>query len=135
MRRLARSFGLCLAATAVMACRYDFMHPGEACGSCHSSAGEAAAFGVAGTAYDDRGVALDRSRLAITDARGRSVALETNAVGNFFTREPLTPPLRVILSKGDASASTAAAPSGDCNSCHASRATAAGRITLSTTRR
>ena len=102
-------------------CALAEMDPGDSCASCHNGR-KAPAFGAAGTVYAGRvagkhdgipDVAID-----ITDSSGRSVSLASNAAGNFFTREALTPPLQVTLTRAGGAKVSSVAPSGDCNSCH-----------------
>jgi len=111
---------------------YERMDPGNACGGCHV-AGHAPVFGAAGTLYESvngsvRGGLVDAT-VEITDRDGQVVSLVTNDVGNFYTPSILTPPLQVTISKDGVAASMRDAPSGDCNSCHAT-GSARGRVHL-----
>jgi hypothetical protein len=92
------------------------MKPGQPCGSCHGD--HALAFTAAGTLYD-HGDGLEGARIDLVDARGRTVTLRSNRSGNFFTREPLAPPLQVAVTSGAARMAMHDAPHGDCNGCHA----------------
>jgi hypothetical protein len=88
------------------------MRPGENCLGCH-------AFTAAGTVYADASGALGLAGAAVqlSDGQGRSVALTTNAAGNFFTSAALTAPLAVTVSAGGSSRSMQGAR-GSCNGCH-----------------
>lgn len=120
---------LVLSATAG-GCALADMHPGESCARCHDGDG-APRFGTAGTVYDgpagSEGDGLAGATVVVTDAAGRSVALTSNSVGNFFTDQALTPPLQVTLRAPGAASQTSIAPQGDCNSCHAG-GSAPGRL-------
>jgi hypothetical protein len=89
------------------------MAPGQDCLECHSGGGEARSWTVAGTWT--RG-----AHITVTDARGKTVPMRGNKVGNFYTAEPLTPPLRVSVDGVEMS--TTALKSGlhygGCNLCH-----------------
>lgn len=84
------------------------MAPGEDCLGCHDG-GAATRWTVAGT-FPGRG-----RRVWITDASGKSLSLHTNKVGNFYTAEPLTFPLRVGV---DGAAMPDPVTYGGCNRCH-----------------
>jgi hypothetical protein len=85
------------------------MAPGEDCLACHDGR-DAKRWTVAGTWDGGAGV-----RVTLTDAAGKSVALTTNQVGNFYTEQPLAFPLTVT-------AAGARMPDpvtyGGCNRCH-----------------
>jgi hypothetical protein len=97
------------------------MHPGDDCGACHTGA-KAPRFGIAGTAYADPGASNDQGTsgvtVSVTDSNGQAATLESNDVGNFYTKAALTPPLQVTVTRNGSSVSMADAPSGFCNSCH-----------------
>lgn len=107
----------------------ESMHPGVACNACHQVSG-GPNHRVAGTVYptlhepnDCNGSAPPpRLTVTVTDSRRpfpRTVTMEVNAAGNFFTRERLTPPLRARVSDGTKTrAMVGTVNSGDCNSCH-----------------
>ncbi len=106
------------------------MNPGKACVSCHDG-GRAPAFAVAGTVYATVGAfgsGLEGAAIEVVDATGTSVSLRSNAVGNFYTRAALVPPLQISISSGAASASMPDAPSGNCNSCHHPHEGGVGRL-------
>lgn len=122
---------------SMSACAAEEMHPGESCGSCHvatktRSWDKGDPFGAAGTAYAAPGARASRgianADVEISDSNGTTVALRTNDVGNFFTKTPLTPPLRVKITKDGATATMQSAPSGDCNSCHRASPGSPGRV-------
>lgn len=74
-----------------------------------------------------------RLLVVIKDAAGRVVELPVNAAGNFFHKEPLSPPLEAkLVGPGQELAMKLPVPTGDCNSCHTERgaAGAPGRIFL-----
>lgn len=57
--------------------------------------------------------------IKLTDKTGRTVELETNSAGNFYTREALTPPFKVALEyDGRRAEMPIEAPAGSCNACH-----------------
>jgi hypothetical protein len=73
------------------------MNPGVDCQSCHSPTGRAhdrfwtvsgTIFGASGD-LSDGGVA--GAEILITDVNGKQLTLRSNAVGNFYTSEPLGP--------------------------------------------
>jgi hypothetical protein len=87
------------------------MRPGEDCLGCHDG-GEARAWTVAGTW--GRGAAV-----TVTDAAGKSLTLYGNAVGNFYTAESLTFPLKQVSVDGGAMQYALDRYSyGGCNRCH-----------------
>lgn len=105
------------------------MHPGRACLNCHQQQG-GPNLRIAGTVYptlhepDDCIGSAPPPRLTVivTDSRPvrpRTVRMQVNVSGNFFTRERLTPPFRVTVTDGRNTRSmNQAVTSGDCNSCH-----------------
>lgn len=119
----------------------EFMRPGENCLSCHGSGGKAAKdaqFTLAGTIFSsatagtDQG--LDGVKIDITDSAGKSVSLTSNRVGNFFTSQAVTFPLKSVkVSKNGKEASMGSqVSSGGCASCHSqpSSGGAPGRLYL-----
>lgn len=102
------------------------MNPGDDCLRCHSAGGAAAnlTFTVAGTVFPmataAAGSGLAGVAIDVTDSNDTHLTLQSNAAGNFYTTEPLTPPFHVGLRFG---ASTFPMqeypPSGACNGCHA----------------
>jgi len=103
----------------------EWMFPGTDCLACHRAGGSARTlFSVAGTVFRDAacpegvaGVVVE-----ISDTGGKRIDLTSNEVGNFFSDQPLTPPLRIVV-HDDASERRMLlmAPHGSCNqsSCHA----------------
>jgi hypothetical protein len=99
------------------------MAPGQDCIECHDG-GEAKGWTAAGTWA--RG-----AHVTVTDANGKTVTMQGNKVGNFYTAEPLTLPLTVDVDgvdmPGDALQSAAWSSAhmnyGGCNLCHANRET------------
>ena len=110
------------------------MLPGSDCLACHAAGGPAAEdalFTAAGTAFADLdGTApLVGAMVTITDSFGVSVDLTTNSVGNFFTSQPLTPPLSAELMVGSDLLTMATMPDvGGCNSCHSCDGLAGGKM-------
>jgi hypothetical protein len=95
---------------------------GQACLGCHNGNG-AKAFTAAGTIYSGGGGASGVT-IEITDSKGVKVTLvsaasPSNAVGNFYTSQALSPPLTVTASSCPDTVHMNSKPSsGDCNSCH-----------------
>jgi hypothetical protein len=87
------------------------MEPGSNCLECHDG-GEAPRWTVAGTLPG-----MARRPLLIQDAAGRSFTRPINEVGNFWTSEPVTFPLRVSVD-GQAMPAAVNASGANCNSCH-----------------
>ena len=101
------------------------MKPGEDCLRCHQANGRATfpTFSVAGTIFGaadappDEG--LSQAEILVTDATGKQLTLRSNGVGNFYTAEPLQPPLQVAAQWGRVRMTMLEPPpSGACNSCH-----------------
>jgi cytochrome c551/c552 len=121
MKRLAAL--LLLAAGACVPSDGPMMKPFSDCLGCHSSAGDAKTWNVAGTWR--KGVTV-----TVTDVDGKSVTMRGNDAGNFYTREPLAFPTgpqdpRVVTVSVDGvvmkSSTTGAVISlgyGGCNACH-----------------
>jgi hypothetical protein len=118
-----------LAALTLAACGSDdddggpTMLPGSNCLSCHSGSGEAPAFTAAGTVYGAGNAAADAGLqgAAVTltgSGNGQVVTLTTNSAGNFFTSQPLTAPISVLVARGGQTATMSRA-TGACGSCHA----------------
>jgi hypothetical protein len=86
---------------------------GTACLCCHEDE-----FSIAGS-IDREGAPI--VRVIVRDAEGRSVDTAPNSFGNFFGHFDLTPPLFAVVygPNGDFISMRTAAPSGDCNGCHA----------------
>jgi hypothetical protein len=106
--------------------RGPFMRPGDNCLRCHSSSGEAKrkVFSFGGTVF----AKADSPRCAggeasvtirVTDSVGKTVSVITNEVGNFWSKEPLTPPLSMEARRGDRVAKMPIdSPTGGCALCH-----------------
>ena len=101
------------------------MKPGDNCRSCHGATSspypEAPAWSVAGTVYEgpDSDDGAQGVTVRVIDAAGKTVELETNGVGNFYTGEALEVPLHVELEHdGVTVAMPVPPPSGGCNACH-----------------
>jgi hypothetical protein len=89
------------------------MAPGQDCIECHDG-GEAKRWTAAGTWA--RG-----AHVTVTDANGKSVTVRGNKVGNFYTAEPLTPPLTVTVDGARMDTATLKGgflAYGGCNLCH-----------------
>jgi hypothetical protein len=104
------------------------MNPGQDCLACHGATGQASAqqWSAAGTIFprpdsaSDEGIA--NAEILIVDSANppRALTLRSNAAGNFYTAEPLMPPLRVAAQYGGQRYQMQeAAPTGSCNLCHA----------------
>lgn len=85
------------------------MRPGEDCLACHDGV-DATRFTVAGTWPGGAGQAV-----TLTDSRGRTVRLTTNAVGNFYAADALSFPLVVAV---DGESMPDPVTYGGCNDCH-----------------
>lgn len=79
------------------------MKPGQDCISCHRKGGEAEAysFSAAGTVFPKinsiSAEGVQGVKVLLKDALGKELALTTNASGNFYTSESLTPPIAASL--------------------------------------
>jgi hypothetical protein len=85
------------------------MSPNQDCLRCHDGA-QAVKWTVAGT----WGAAAGRT-ITVTDARGQTVSMTTNAVGNFYTSQALTFPL---TARAGGQTMPAPVTYGGCNRCH-----------------
>ncbi len=111
------------------------MRPGDDCIACHRRE-DGPRFTVAGTVYSDlrqKTHCFGESGVTvrIEDATGQTMNLQTNAAGNFYTKNKLEPPLRAsVIRDGVETPMIAAQPTGACNSCHTSEGanSALGRI-------
>lgn len=113
------------------------MYAGADCLACHAPGGQAAdkPLALAGTVFESAQAGVDAGmagvEVAVTDANGRTLTLQSNEVGNFFSEESLVLPLKVEVWRNGAVARMARlAPSGSCNACHAQppAASAPGRL-------
>ncbi len=115
---LAAAAGLAACTSAESA----YMLPGQDCLTCHK-AGSTPQWTAAGTVYVDPEAAAGDGEggvtVHLTDRAGRTLSLETNSAGNFYTAEPLELPLQVAVERqGRRLAMSMPAPSGGCNGCH-----------------
>ncbi|MHB1845154.1 MAG: hypothetical protein ACYCWW_10005 [Deltaproteobacteria bacterium] len=102
------------------------MLPGSNCMQCHSATGTAPqrTWTLAGTVYGDPKAATDAglldAEILVTDSSGQSLTLVADDVGNFYTGETLTPPLRVEAQWGDHRMRMDLPPpiGVSCNACH-----------------
>jgi hypothetical protein len=107
--------------------------PGQPCLVCHDGAiGDPQRFTVAGTVYETSGanVAAVGAEVDLVDARGSSIALQTNAAGNFYatpsTYDPTYPIQVTVRGPGGESlrmqtlieGNGTVEPNGACASCH-----------------
>jgi len=117
------------------------MNPGMACIQCHAASDEGPRFSIAGTIYPtahepdlcDGAPPATGAQVIITGADGRTLTLEPNAAGNFYSERGVASPYRAkIVTAAGERAMTAQQTSGDCNSCHslAGANGAPGRIML-----
>lgn len=97
------------------------MLPGSNCISCHDGGGEAPRFTAAGTVYP-AGDAPDGPGLAgvtvTLSGNGRTVALTTNAAGNFFTDVDLGSTISVAVSGNGGATDRGPHHGGACAGCH-----------------
>jgi hypothetical protein len=101
------------------------MRPGQNCLRCHGPNREAASkpWSAGGTVYPSPDSPVDKGMAGVSvllvDAAGKRVTLTTNAVGNFYTAEPLKGPINVTLEKdGKVKKMPRGAPAGSCGACH-----------------
>ena len=146
MRRIA--FALLVAAGACVPEQGPTMLPGENCLGCHGGVPAAAGGGggegegddgrpwtFAGTVYRAANApasgGVKGAVVEVTDANGRSLSVHTNLVGNFYSAESMSPPLKPCVAyQGVTRCMPVTAPHGACNFCHAQppRGGAPGRI-------
>ncbi len=100
---------ICALAALSLACPQaasPLMEPGNDCGSCHRSDGVAKSmpWTLSGTLYADpkapAAFGLEGAEVIATGTDGREVTLETNAAGNFYSREPLAFPVKIAVQRG-----------------------------------
>lgn len=136
MRALALLLGTCLACGPEPS---PLMYPGEDCGGCHRHGGESSfAWTLSGTVYRgasaEPGQGLEGVEVRAIAQDGRTLVLRSNAAGNFYTREPLSFPVRIELRRGEERAvmKQLLEEPASCGSCHAGepRRGAPGRVYL-----
>ncbi|MFM2069170.1 MAG: hypothetical protein RLZZ584_4079 [Pseudomonadota bacterium] len=110
------------------------MSPGEDCVACHRPGGSAAEhpFSIGGTVYASAQAPANAGiagvTVVVTDARGQTVSMTTNAAGNFYSTAALSLPLQAahVLRNGVRKDMATSSFTGACASCHTP--TASGRI-------
>jgi mono/diheme cytochrome c family protein len=102
------------------------MNPGMPCIQCHAS-DEGPRFSIAGTVYPTIGEpdlcngapTSSGVQVMITGADGRTLTLNLNGAGNFFSEIAVARPYHAkVVTAGGERAMTAEQTSGDCNGCH-----------------
>ncbi len=124
MRAVACAVLVALPSACVPA-RGPQMEPGSDCMECHGP-GAHYAWTAAGTVYPARNSPDDQGRghvyIELTDADGKTVSMESNPAGNFYTSEPLRFPLTASARRGEVrylmATPVPAQSLGSCNSCH-----------------
>jgi hypothetical protein len=122
---MARVIAAAALLSAALACDIPVTGPtmaaGEDCIHCHQDV--APTWTIAGTVYSapdakpDAG--LEGAAVLVNDSAGKQLTLTTNSVGNFYTAEPLTWPIRVEIQHGTKRmAMSDSPPRGSCNACH-----------------
>jgi hypothetical protein len=119
---------LCLALIA--ACSVPehgpLMEPGVDCLKCHGN-GDAPRWSAAGTVYADGQAKADQgiqgAQVIITDKNDRTLTLDTNGSGNFYTAETLVFPAKKVEVRHNGTSKimgdfTTTEPLGSCNDCH-----------------
>ncbi len=108
----------------------DYMHPGGDCIGCHVAKQKGPQFLVAGTVYSADGVdepddcgGVEGATVSITDAKGNTQTLTTNAAGNFFLRSrnasAIAMPYAVTVTYANqAHRMVSSQSNGACNACH-----------------
>ena len=118
----------CEAATSEQLAEGATMLPGRACMNCHKAGGQAAEhpFSVAGTVYSSATAncnsgGVSGATVEILKMDGSvQLTLTTNAVGNFYSHDPVTFPLKARVKMGTKTQEMSGAQaSGNCAQCHA----------------
>jgi hypothetical protein len=98
---------------------------GHACLSCHVQGGDATPFAMGGTVWTDPGATTPAPQIqvALRDNAGNTIAVYTDANGNFFAYAAeagtLTPPEHVgVRSANHTNLMTGAINAANCNDCH-----------------
>lgn len=101
------------------------MRPGNNCLRCHSPTGEASTrpFSFGGTVFPKADAeacdGVEGVTIRVRDSAGKQVSVVSNAVGNFWSAEPLTPPFTMEAEYGGRVAKMPGdSPSGGCALCH-----------------
>lgn len=101
------------------------MRPGENCIGCHT-------FSAAGTVFPSEQSAAKEGiggvTVTIVDASQKTVRLNTNSAGNFYTNDAIAWPANITLTLGSRTASMDSAPHGACATCHGTDVP--GRVSL-----
>jgi hypothetical protein len=100
------------------------MEPGRDCTECHNRGDAEPGWTAAGTVFtnpgDPESAGVRGVRVKLTDANGRTVTLNSNAAGNFYTRESLAYPLlAATIEKNGVVRTMLDVPNAACNQCHA----------------
>lgn len=108
------------------------MLPGSPCISCHSPGNlddrsegrddDDEYFTLAGTVYlhPNGGAAAEDAVIEVTDDVGNVIRMTANDAGNFYSADPVTPPLRATVEyDGEVIDMRGGFDDGDCNACHA----------------
>jgi hypothetical protein len=111
MNSAAALAALLLVSAACVPEEGPLMEPGSNCLECHGG-GEARAWTFAGTLQGH-----ERRQLQVVDAAGKTFTLRVNQVGNLWSAEPVTFPLRVSVD-GATMPDPVLASGANCNSCH-----------------
>jgi hypothetical protein len=119
---LALLFALAVTSACGIPDQGPAMQPGADCLTCHDG-NQAPQWTVAGTVFSAPTAPLEAglqgALVVVTDATNRTLTLQTNEAGNFFTAEALVGPLVVSIQNGNTRMEMGASPSsGSCNSCH-----------------
>lgn len=124
----AAASGNCEADTAALRVTGETMLPGRVCGNCHRAGGQAASFPwtVSGTVFGSSSASCNTGGLAGVKveifegtATTAKLTLMTNSVGNFYTNQAVTFPIRAKVSKGAMSQQMVGLQvTGACATCH-----------------
>jgi MYXO-CTERM domain-containing protein len=99
------------------------MNPGKACIDCHAG-DEGPGFTFAGTVFKSRSEAdtcfgEPDVAVIVTGADGKSIRMEPNEAGNFYTSLEVALPYQAMIVRGEEQEiMSTPQTSGDCNSCH-----------------
>lgn len=124
--RIAVLLGLSFVAACSVPEHGPLMEPGVNCLNCHGS-GDGKRWYAAGTVYADGQAKADQgiqgAQVIITDAKDRTITLESNGAGNFYTAETLVFPAKTVEVRYKGTSRkmgdfTDTAAAGGCNDCH-----------------